>query len=357
MPDEVYEAWPDYDIRHEDRSWIPEFCGKCHSDPVFMRGYAPSLPTDQVAKYRTSRHGILLLQKGDNGVAQCVSCHGVHGILGPDSRNSKVHPQAIPETCGHCHSDKKLMAGRKLADGSPMPTNQLAQYRESVHGRALLEKGDLGAPACNDCHGNHAAMPPAVSHVSQVCRTCHALNGKLFDGSNHKRAFEEHKWPECETCHGKHDISKTSDAMLGTAPGDLCYDCHTKYSSKKDECIRTADHFHETIDKMAAAEDLFTEKGEWMAEHGLDNQSLEEVRANLHDALRTSRTTIHAFDRSDFDEAAQAGLAAVKKGDELLAKGHEEFTFRRKGLIIALLVMVFLAVVLAMKIRQIERHS
>ena len=128
-----------------------------------MRGFNPSLPTDQLSKYKESQHGILLLQEKDSKAAQCVSCHGVHGIRGPKSRQSKVHPQAIPETCGHCHADAKYMAGYKKDDGTPLPTDQLEKYKQSVHGKALLEKGDLGAPACNSCHGNHAAMPPKVS--------------------------------------------------------------------------------------------------------------------------------------------------------------------------------------------------
>ncbi len=357
MVDEIYDRWPDFDTRREDRTWIPEFCGRCHSDPAFMRGYNPALATDQVAKYRTSRHGKKLLEEGDSGVAQCVSCHGVHGILGPQSRNSPVHPQAIPETCGRCHSDVKLMEGRTKPDGTAMPTDQLAQYRESVHGKALLERGDLGAPACNDCHGNHAAMPPEVSHVSQVCRTCHTMNAKLFDGSKHKRAFEKNQWPECETCHGKHNITKTFDAMLGTQPGELCYNCHARYAKHNPNCIATADHFRETIQTLAEAEEHFAEKEEWMAEHGLDAGDLEGVRADLHDALRTARSTVHAFDQSDFDEVAKAGLDAVKVGHEKVSAGESEFHYRRRGLVIAILVLVFLAVVLALKIREIERPT
>jgi hypothetical protein len=146
MTPDIAARWPKAEVRHVDRSWIPEFCGRCHADPNFMRGFNPALPTDQLSKYRDSQHGILLLQHKDSKAAQCVSCHGVHGIRGPKSRQSKVHPQAIPETCGHCHADPKYMAGYHTDDGAPLPTNQLEGFKESVHGKALLEKGDLGAP-------------------------------------------------------------------------------------------------------------------------------------------------------------------------------------------------------------------
>ncbi|MGZ6071850.1 MAG: hypothetical protein ACXWK8_11590, partial [Myxococcaceae bacterium] len=98
MTPDIAARWPKADVRHTDRTWIPEFCARCHSDPSFMRGFNPSLPTDQLSKYRESQHGVLLLKEKDSKAAQCVSCHGVHGIRGPKSRQSKVHPQAIPET-------------------------------------------------------------------------------------------------------------------------------------------------------------------------------------------------------------------------------------------------------------------
>src|SRR5689334_8799543 len=137
MTADIAARWPKADVRHTDRTWIPEFCARCHADPAFMRGFNPSLPTDQLSKYKDSQHGILLLQQKDSKAAQCVSCHGVHGIRGPKSRQSSVHPQAIPETCGRCHADAKYMAGYKKDDGTPLPTNQLEEFKKSVHGKAL----------------------------------------------------------------------------------------------------------------------------------------------------------------------------------------------------------------------------
>ncbi|TPW22082.1 MAG: hypothetical protein FD126_26 [Elusimicrobia bacterium] len=61
---------------------MAQFCGKCHSDPNFMRRYNPSLPTDQAAKYATSNHG-LRLKGGNLGVATCASCHPAHSIRPP----------------------------------------------------------------------------------------------------------------------------------------------------------------------------------------------------------------------------------------------------------------------------------
>jgi predicted CXXCH cytochrome family protein len=347
MADEIYERWPEAPERHQDRTWIPEFCARCHADPAFMRRFNPGIATDQYAKYRESRHGRLLLEAGDSKAAQCVSCHGVHGIRGPGSPRSSVHPQQVPYTCGRCHADADYMRGYLGVDGAPLPTDQLEKFVQSVHGRALLEGGDIGAPACNDCHGNHAAMPPEVSSVAQVCRTCHAGNGELFDGSKHKRVFDEHGWPECATCHGDHDVTKTDDSMLNEAAEPLCYECHWDYAADNPECTRVARYFYASITTLADASHELGESVHVLAERGLDADP-------LNDNLRQARSRIHTFNQSEFDKVATQGRAAVDKGWQLVDQAEAEYRFRRNGLFVSLGFMLLLAVAIYLKIRRLE---
>jgi len=356
MTPDIAARWPKADVRHQDRTWIPEFCARCHADPNFMRGYNPSLPTDQLAKYKDSQHGILLLEKKDSKAAQCVSCHGVHGIRGPKSRLSKVHPQAIPDTCGHCHADPKYMAGYQKADGTPLPTNQVEQFKKSVHGKALLEKGDLGAPACNSCHGNHAAMPPAVASVSQVCRTCHAQNATFFDGSKHKQAFEKHHWPECEKCHGKHDIAKATDAMISAAPDGLCGACHAENAKDNKECNETALYFRSSLTDLVTKQQELRPEAEELATRGLDTEPIQASLEELKEALVQTRTRVHTFDRGGFDQGAKAGREAIAKSESLLQATRSEQRYRRNGLLVSIGLMSFLAVAMAFKIRELSRR-
>ena len=358
MVKEIAERWPsDPDQRHQDRTWIPNFCARCHSDPAFMRGFNLSLPTDQLAKYKESRHGLLLLGEHDSKAAQCVSCHGVHGIRGAKSRNSKVHAQRVPETCGTCHADPQYMAGYKKANGEPMPTNQLAEYKLSVHGKALLEKGDLGAPACNSCHGTHAATPPAVASVAQVCRSCHPMNAALFDGSRHKKAFEEHKWPECEQCHGRHQIMKSTDALVGNDPGTLCFDCHSKYSKDNPKCAATAVHFKGALTALGAGKAELAGTVEQLAESGLDVEPLTGAISELSESLVQTRTRVHSFDQGIFDSAADPGLLTLDRGRKLVVEAKAEHRFRRKGLLLAIGSLLLLAGGLALKIRGLGKGS
>lgn len=357
MADEIYERWPESPERHEDRTWIPGFCARCHADPAVMRDFNPDLPTDQYAKYEKSMHGELLLVEGDSKAAQCVSCHGVHGIRGPKSPRSSVNAQNVPYTCGHCHADPKYMKGYVGRDGEPLPTDQLEKFETSVHGHALLEKGDLGAPACNDCHGNHAAMPPAVSSVAQVCRACHIGNGELFDGSKHKKAFERNGWPECEKCHGNHAVAKTDDSMLSEATSMLCYECHRENAKDNPDCERTAKYFYTSLTTLAGGVESLEDQIETLARRGLDVDPLTSNVQEIHDLLRQSRSRIHAFDRSEFEGLEKTGQETVEAGWQLVADANAEYRFRRNGMLVAAGIMLLLAMLIYLKIRQIEARG
>ncbi|HEX6202651.1 MAG TPA: hypothetical protein VF100_06585 [Thermoanaerobaculia bacterium] len=233
-----------------ERVAIPDSCGRCHSDPVFMRRFDPDLRVDQVQEYRTSHHGEGLAA-GDPKVATCVDCHGVHGILGPENSASPVHPTKVAETCRTCHADPEHMAGYQTSTGRPMPTDPYAAWSRSVHANALLQKGDLSAPTCNDCHGNHGATPPGVESVALVCGQCHGREAGLFRDSPKQPGFAEHNelvagsegcadchgepqsevtrvahFTECATCHDNHAIIRPRVTMLGPLPVVPCAFCH-----------------------------------------------------------------------------------------------------------------------------------
>jgi len=233
---------------------IPAFCGRCHSDATYMKKFNPELRVDQEQEYWTSQHG-RLLRRGDARVATCIDCHGVHGILAPTDLQSPVYATRVAETCARCHADPKRMAGYKGPDGRPLPIDQYALWRQSVHARALLEKEDLSAPTCNDCHGNHGAVPPGVESIAFVCGQCHGREAELFRASRKKQLFDEHNgylasagsagctlchkppdpaaqiatirsFSECVTCHGNHGIVRPTLAMLAPLPSTPCALCH-----------------------------------------------------------------------------------------------------------------------------------
>jgi hypothetical protein len=233
------------------RAAVPEFCGTCHSDPAYMKRFKPDARVDQVSEYWTSQHGALLRQ-GDERVATCIDCHGVHGIRRPTDNESRVYPTRVAETCRGCHGNAERMAGYQLEDGRPIPIDQYELWRRSVHAAAMFEREDLSAPTCNDCHGNHGARPPGLDSLSFVCGQCHGREASLFRESSKKVGFENHNeflatggecadchssdritavtdarhFTECETCHGNHAVIRPTVAMLGPLPPTPCDFCH-----------------------------------------------------------------------------------------------------------------------------------
>ena len=350
------KEWPEKD-RQKNRAWVLQFCARCHSDPVIMHDFNPAMPTDQLAKFKDSPHGRRLLDMHDDRAPSCVNCHSGHNIRPARDPQSSVYAQRVPETCAACHANEQTMAGITRADGSPLPVTQPAEFRASVHGRALLERGDLGAPACNDCHGNHAPTPPGVTTVSRSCNLCHSANVGLFDGSKHKQAFDRHGWPECSQCHGAHTIKKASDEMLSTGPGRLCTDCHREFAKDNPECEATAKFFHEKITSLDAARDRFTRLSEKLAARGLDVEPISNQVTELSDSLKKTRSHVHSFSRNTFQQVAAPGDEAVQRADALVVSAQEEYKVRQIGLAASIAVIGLLMLTIYLKLRQMEKHE
>lgn len=325
---------------------IPATCGKCHSDPVFMRAYNPALPVDQVQKYRTSVHGIRNA-KGDPKPAQCVSCHGSHNILSVKDPRAKVYPTNIPSTCSHCHSNAEYMKQYKI------PTDQFANYSKSVHGIALLQKHDISAPARNSCHGNHGAAPPGIESISEVCGTCHALNAELFSASPHKKAFDERKLPECTTCHSNHYIITATNKLLGVSPDAVCSKCHKPNDPSKGYMV--AKEMKQMIDSLDSSETNDSALVHEAEQKGMEvGDALFKLR-DAHQARLESRTMVHSFNEAKFNETVNKGLKVTAEVKTEAQAAIHEYYFRRIGLGISVLIISFLALLLYLYIRRLER--
>lgn len=325
---------------------IPEFCGRCHSDPEYMRRYKPGLPVDQLQLYKTSLHGQRLLE-GDENVATCVSCHGVHNTRPTSEPKSPTHPRNLAETCGHCHSNHELMSSYGL------PSDQVESYYGSVHWHAIKEGGDLSAPTCNDCHGNHGALPPEVQSISDVCGQCHVQNRTFFARGPKKKIFDENGFPECETCHGNHDVKHFTDAAVGLGEGAVCAECHDNDGSAISESIKgMAGDIRSLADTLALA-DASVHAAE---QKGMYLRDAEFRWRDGRQKLYESRTLLHLFDPSSLSEKTGEGLAIAREVEKSARQAMTDYRFRRKGLLIATLIITALALLLYLKIRSIERN-
>jgi hypothetical protein len=323
---------------------VPGFCGHCHADVAYMRARNPGLPIDQLELYATSVHG-RRLAAGDDKVATCVSCHGAHGILGAQNAASPVYAANVARTCARCHADAAYMAGYDV------PTSQFAEYQQSVHAELLFSRHDLGAPTCNDCHGNHSAYPPGASSVAGVCGQCHAVQRDLFVASPHKAAFERLQLPQCATCHGKHAIHRSSDAMAGAGDRSVCISCHAEGSPG----YAAAAAMGGAIGELDAALGEAGAALESAARAGMEMSDARFTLQGAHEALVRSRTLVHAG-------APDALLAEARKGrgaaDGVRAASRaalDELARRRRQLVLPLAAFAAVLVLLVLKLRDLER--
>jgi nitrate/TMAO reductase-like tetraheme cytochrome c subunit len=327
-----------------ERSQIPALCGRCHGDANLMKQYNPGLRTDQFSQYQTSVHG-KLLAKGDTKVAVCIDCHGVHDLRPPRDARSKVNPLNIAQTCSRCHADAAYMKAYGI------PTDQFAKYSKSVHHEAMVARGDLSAPTCTTCHGNHGAAPPGVDSVKNVCSNCHVFQAQMYEKSAHKAIFQSAGLPGCVVCHSNHEITHPTDAKLGTGPEGVCMQCHAPGDkcdvartnmlaglTELDESIKNADRL------LGVAESS-----------GMEVSEARLQQDQARDSLTKARVTIHSFQPPLVHQDIQVGMTIAAKDLQAGKDALSERDYRRRGLGIAVVFIVITLVGLFFYIRMMER--
>jgi hypothetical protein len=201
-------------------------CQKCH--------------IDQYQKTLDSVHQ-RAMASGNTNAAVCTDCHNPHTQKRiTDKATGQILAEArptIPQMCAKCHS------------------TIFNAYKGSVHGAALLEKGDPNVPTCIDCHGVHNIQNPTTNtfrnSVPFLCAKCHTNESLMkqyglstnvlstyvadFHGTTVKMFEESYpdqptNKPVCTDCHGVHDIIRVDDPNAGIAfKKNLlvkCQQCH-----------------------------------------------------------------------------------------------------------------------------------
>lgn len=325
---------------------IVRTCSSCHNNASIMKKYNPGLKVDQLEKYKTSVHGQKVFS-GDSKAANCASCHGNHDIKKVNDPNAKVYITNIPSTCNKCHGDKDYMKGYKI------PTDQYEKFKKSVHGIALLEKGDLNAPSCNKCHGDHGASPPEVESISKVCGTCHVLNSQMFQESPHKPAFDKAKAHECSACHSNHEIISPNDEMLGIGEKSVCIKCH----KQNDKGFQAAGIMKYMIDSLLKDVELANYYINAAEQKGMDVSDSKFESNDVKRVLITSRTSTHYGDIEKYMNTINEGFKITNKAKIDGEEAVKEHYFRRLGLGVSTIFITIICVALYFKLKKIEKKQ
>jgi cytochrome c3-like protein len=328
------------------RTDIPKFCARCHSDPNFMRKFRPQQRVDQFELYQTSIHG-KRLATGDVTVATCVDCHSVHDIRAVKDAVAPVHPLRLPETCARCHADRAKMAKYGI------PTNQFDDYRTSVHWNALKTRGDLSAPNCASCHGNHGAKPPQVESVAAVCGSCHVLFAQLYEKSVHEPIFSAASGGGgCMVCHSNHAIHKPSTAMLA-GPHAVCSQCHESGTPGAQTAAQMAGWINGLDSALKQSEAVLSRADKYGMEVSEAQVRLMDGRENLVKA----RLALHAMRPDEMRKPIDEGMAIAKETLQTGDTALREKDFRRLGLAVSVIFIGITIVAIWALIRRIERNG
>jgi len=213
-------------------------CSSCHSDLTSKHpdDNVKALPVNcaschekQGHEYATSIHGASH-SLGASGAADCIDCHGTHGILSAKDPASPTFKLNLPQTCAKCHNNAKLTTEYKIKNA-----DAAANYLDSIHGRALLKMGLIVAPSCNDCHGVHdikravdRESPINHANVARTCGKCHVGIEETYNKSIHGQllAKGDPRGPVCTDCHSAHEIETPQNGHFKMASDVSCGKCH-----------------------------------------------------------------------------------------------------------------------------------
>ncbi|MBF0489035.1 MAG: cytochrome c3 family protein [Candidatus Omnitrophica bacterium] len=286
-----------------DKNQIVQICGTCHSNVEAMNFYG--IRTDQLARYKTSMHGKKLFNDNDKNVPVCSDCHGYHDVVDVTDPTSPVYPLNVPKTCNRCHGNEKLMKPYGIQ------MDMFAKYKDSVHGKALFEKKDIGVATCVSCHGSHGALPPGVKQVADACGKCHMNEKDNFLKSPHAKLIDQGNFPQCVACHSNHGIQPVAVTLYDQA----CVKCHQPQTvafkegqkikgllSKAQQDLQTT----QQIVKQASIDGLFVEEETAILEeaktkvfemgpmqHTLSYTNVAELAKQVDTKTKDVQNTIH----------------------------------------------------------------
>jgi predicted CXXCH cytochrome family protein len=327
-----------------DGQQVVALCTRCHASAEYMHRFDPGLRIDQLAEYRSSGHGRRLYATGDPNVATCTSCHGVHGIRAVRDPQSPVYPARVADTCAACHADAALMKKYNL------PSDAFAKYRRSVHAELLYKQGDLGAPTCNDCHGNHGAAPPGGGTVANVCGQCHVFFKEYFLTSPHREPFGD--IGECVHCHSNHEVVRPNDQWVGAGPQAVCVQCH----SQGDAGFAAAAAIRASLRGLAEAVEGAAGLLDRAEEAGMEISQPRFDLRQANEALVKARSLVHTLDPQKVAGMTGEGMAVAARVQEKGLAALAELRFRRRGLLLSLVPILGLVAGLIWKIREIDRR-
>jgi predicted CXXCH cytochrome family protein len=158
---------------------------------------------------------------------------------------------------------------------------------------------------------------------------------------------------ECLQCHGNHDIVSPSDQMIGVGDGSVCTTCHSQGDNGYTAAEKMRTKLEELLAGLGRAEEILDRAERAGMEVSRPKFELSEAK----DSLTHARVLIHSFSPAEVEKIATPGIEKAHQGYQAGEAAMAELSFRRKGLGISLFFILFLAGVVYLKLREIERKQ
>lgn len=205
-----------------DLSWTLPTAGKsgclvCHGDPNLVRiqdGKVVSLSVDYA-----------ILQHSAHVDVQCTGCHIDFAYKVPhENARTNAWKVIARSACKNCHSSE--FADYTSGVHSPLTAPGVKPSGSSAKGKP--------SPLCGDCHGSHSI--PASNTAGQaivqasgvsMCGQCHELEAADYSDYYHGAAYKKGApdAPACWNCHDQHATLPSSDPKSSTNPANLAATC------------------------------------------------------------------------------------------------------------------------------------
>lgn len=174
-------------------------------------------------EYRQSFHAKPEKENPERVNATCVECHSAHDFNVPPKGTARrtVWHKTINETCGKCHED------------------QLEIYAASVHGEEFIDKGNIKAAVCIDCHSAHSVANTSSTNFklgnTGSCASCHKTEAKSYSDTYHGKVNKlgYTYTARCVDCHDSHGIKRIDDPKSKVHPDNRMKTCQKCHDGKK----------------------------------------------------------------------------------------------------------------------------
>lgn len=234
-------------------------CIKCHTNmsnsknPVCLNSGKVDCSichTTQVDDYNISIHGQRHFV-GDAKAPYCTDCHSKHNTQSKKVLTSPTFARNVPELCGKCHREGKNIATAIDESNKGIVVN----YKESIHGKGLLQSGLLVTATCVNCHSSHRELPAKDprstvndNNIATTCAQCHLGVYEQFKSSVHSPDVTktDKKLPVCKDCHLSHEINRVDLSDFKTSILVQCGKCHEKVAETYFET------FHGKVSKLGS---------------------------------------------------------------------------------------------------------